>query len=48
VQLAAAAAEGSDSAFLRAQYERQGSCEGMVNAAIQRFRGERRPGLKTS
>jgi carboxylate-amine ligase len=42
VQLAAAAAEGSDSAFLRAQYERQGSCEGMVNAAIQRFRGERR------
>jgi carboxylate-amine ligase len=42
VHLAAAAAEGSDSAFLRAQYERQGSCEGMVNAAIQRFRGERR------
>jgi carboxylate-amine ligase len=40
--LARAAAEGSDSSFLRAQYERQGSCEGMVNAAIQRFRGERR------
>jgi carboxylate-amine ligase len=42
VHLAHAASEGSDSSFLRAQYERQGSCEGMVNAAIQRFRGERR------
>jgi carboxylate-amine ligase len=40
--LAGVASEGSDSAFLRAQYERQGSCEGMVNAAIRRFRGERR------
>jgi len=40
--LADAAASGSGSAFLRAQYERQGSCEGMVNAAIRRFRGERR------
>jgi carboxylate-amine ligase len=42
VHLADAASGGSDSSFLRAQYERQGSCEGMVNAAIQRFRGERR------
>jgi carboxylate-amine ligase len=40
--LAGAASGGSDSAFLRVQYERQGSCEGMVNAAIRRFRGERR------
>jgi carboxylate-amine ligase len=40
--LAGVVSEGSDSAFLRAQYERQGSCEGMVNAAIRRFRGERR------
>jgi carboxylate-amine ligase len=40
--LAGVASEGSDSAYLRAQYERQGGCEGMVNAAIQRFRGERR------
>ncbi len=42
VHLAAAAAEGSDASLLRGQYERQGSCAGMVNAAIQRFRGERR------
>jgi carboxylate-amine ligase len=42
VHLVHAASEGSDSSFLRGQYERQGSCEGMVNAAIQRFRGERR------
>ena len=42
LHLAAAAADGSDAAYLRAEYERQGSCEGMVNAAIQRFRGERR------
>ena len=40
--LAAAAGEGGDAAFLRAQYERQGSAEGMVNAAVRRFRGERR------
>jgi carboxylate-amine ligase len=40
--LSAAAAEGSDASFLRREYERQGSAEGMVNAAIQRFRGERR------
>jgi carboxylate-amine ligase len=42
LHLAEAASSGSDAAYLRAQYERQGSCEGMVNAAIQRFRGERR------
>jgi carboxylate-amine ligase len=44
VHLAGAASDGSDASHLRAQYERQGSCEGMVNAAIQRFRGERRIG----
>jgi carboxylate-amine ligase len=38
--LAAAAVGVSDAGFLRLEYERQGSCEGMVNAAIQRFRGE--------
>jgi len=42
--LAASTAAGSDASFLRRQYERQGSTEGMVNAAIQRFRGERRVG----
>jgi carboxylate-amine ligase len=42
VHLAGAVSGGSDAGILRAQYERQGSCEGMVNAAIQRFRGERR------
>jgi carboxylate-amine ligase len=40
--LAQAVAEGSDAAYLRSQYLRQGSAEGMVHAAIQRFRGERR------
>jgi carboxylate-amine ligase len=40
--LAQAVAEGSDAAYLRGQYLRQGSAEGMVNAAIQRFRGERK------
>jgi carboxylate-amine ligase len=40
--LAAAAANGSDAALLRQQYERQGSVEGMVHAAINWFRGERR------
>ena len=40
--LSAAAQDASDASFLRREYERQGSCEGMVNAAIQRFRGERR------
>jgi carboxylate-amine ligase len=39
LHLAAAAAGGSDAHYLRTEYERQGSCEGMVNAAIQRFRG---------
>ncbi|MFC5551646.1 YbdK family carboxylate-amine ligase [Massilia aerilata] len=42
LHLAEAASGGSDAAWLRMQYARQGSCEGMVNAAIQRFRGERR------
>ncbi|HEX9173277.1 MAG TPA: YbdK family carboxylate-amine ligase [Telluria sp.] len=38
--LAAAATHSvSDAGLLRLEYERQGSCEGMVNAAIQRFRG---------
>jgi carboxylate-amine ligase len=40
--LAAAATGGSDAALLRQQYERQGSVEGMVHAAINWFRGERR------
>jgi carboxylate-amine ligase len=38
--LAAAAAAGSDAGYLRGQYEAQGSAEGMVNAAIQRFRSD--------
>jgi carboxylate-amine ligase len=42
--LSAAAAEASDATYLRQEYDRQGSCEGMVNAAIQRFRGEGRIG----
>jgi carboxylate-amine ligase len=40
--LAQAVTDGSDAAYLRRQYLRQGSAEGMVNAAIMRFRGERR------
>ncbi|MCA1857958.1 glutamate--cysteine ligase [Massilia oculi] len=40
--LAAAAADGSDAARLRRFHEREGSVEGMVNAAVQLFRGERR------
>lgn len=40
--LSAAAASGSDAAILRREYETQGSPEGMVNSAIQLFRGERR------
>jgi carboxylate-amine ligase len=40
--LADAAREGSDAARLRRYHERDGSIEGMVNAAIQQFRGERR------
>jgi carboxylate-amine ligase len=39
--LSAAAQEASDAAYLRLQYEEQGSCEGMVNVAIRRFRGQR-------
>jgi carboxylate-amine ligase len=31
--------EGSDAHYLRQQYDRSGSAEGMVDAAIQRFRG---------
>jgi carboxylate-amine ligase len=41
-QLISAAVDGNDAAFLRARFERQGSAEGMVDAAIRRFRGERR------
>ena len=40
--LALAATHGSDALLLRQQYERQGSVEGMVHAAINWFRGERR------
>jgi carboxylate-amine ligase len=40
--LAMAATHGSDAALLRQQYEQQGSVEGMVHAAINWFRGERR------
>ncbi|QOL51343.1 YbdK family carboxylate-amine ligase [Massilia litorea] len=40
--LALAAAHGSDATLLRQQYEQQGSVEGMVHAAINWFRGERR------
>ena len=40
--LALAATHGSDAALLRQQYEQQGSVEGMVHAAINWFRGERR------
>ncbi len=39
--LSTAAQEASDATFLRHQYEDQGSAEGMVNAAIRRFRGTR-------
>jgi carboxylate-amine ligase len=39
LHLADVVAEGSDAAFLRAEYAAQGCCEAMVNAAIQRFRG---------
>jgi carboxylate-amine ligase len=42
LELAGVAVHGNDAAFLRGQYERQGSCEGMVDAAIRRFKGERR------
>jgi carboxylate-amine ligase len=40
--LEAAVGGGSDAALLRQQYEREGSVEGMVDAAINWFRGERR------
>jgi carboxylate-amine ligase len=40
--LATAATHGSDATLLRQQYEQQGSVEGMVHAAINWFRGERR------
>ncbi|QNA97682.1 YbdK family carboxylate-amine ligase [Massilia sp. Se16.2.3] len=40
--LAMAASDGSDATLLRRQYELQGSVEGMVHAAINWFRGERR------
>jgi len=40
--LAAAAVHGNDALLLRQQYEQQGSVEGMVHAAINWFRGERR------
>jgi carboxylate-amine ligase len=40
--LEAAAVGGSDALLLRQQYQRQGSVEGMVHAAINWFRGERR------
>ena len=33
-------AEGSDASYLRQQHERRGSPEGMVDAAIERFRNE--------
>jgi carboxylate-amine ligase len=39
--LAAAARDGSDAAILRRHAEREGSVEGMVNAAIGHFRGGR-------
>jgi carboxylate-amine ligase len=44
--LEAAVAGGSDAALLRQQYEREGSVEGMVHAAINWFRGERRFGRR--
>ncbi|MDY0975439.1 YbdK family carboxylate-amine ligase [Massilia sp. CFBP9012] len=39
--LAAAVHDGSDATILRRHVEREGSVEGMVNAAIQHFRGGR-------
>jgi glutamate---cysteine ligase / carboxylate-amine ligase len=38
--LAAAAQDSSDATFLRREYAEQGSAEGMVDAAIRKFRGE--------
>ena len=37
--LALAAEQGSDASYLRTQYKERGSAEGMVDAAIARFRG---------
>jgi glutamate---cysteine ligase / carboxylate-amine ligase len=37
--LSNAAQGASDATYLRHQYEEQGSAEGMVNAAISKFRG---------
>lgn len=39
--LHASAREGSDASFLRREYKGQGSVEGMVDAALRRFRGAR-------
>jgi len=38
--LEAVASDANDATYLRRQYEAQGSAEGMVNAAIQRFRSD--------
>jgi carboxylate-amine ligase len=35
-----AAMQWSDAQYLRRQYQRQGSAEGMVDSAIRGFRGE--------
>nr|GEU28267.1 hypothetical protein [Tanacetum cinerariifolium] len=40
--LVRASHEGSDAHYLRQQFDRSGSAEGMVDAAIQRFRGRDR------
>jgi carboxylate-amine ligase len=40
--LVQAAQEGSDASYLREQYRERGSAEGMVDAAIARFRGAAR------
>lgn len=39
--------EGSDSSYLRKEYEERGSVEGMVNSAIQRFRRNELPHIST-
>ncbi|QOY94003.1 glutamate--cysteine ligase [Massilia sp. UMI-21] len=44
--LAEAARGGSDAAALRRVFARDGSVEGMVDAAIRHFRGDRRTGLR--
>lgn len=40
--LAEAARDGSDASQLRSVFAREGSVEGMVNVAVQQFRGDRR------